>query len=80
MMERTEKMRVSDEALDLVFRKARTYNAWLPKPVTEELLRQLYYTLKWGPTSANMSPARFLFIVPRMRRSAFVHRSRLAKD
>jgi hypothetical protein len=29
MMERIEKMRVSDEALDLVFRKARTYNAWL---------------------------------------------------
>jgi hypothetical protein len=48
MMERIEKMRVSDDALDLVFRKARTYNAWLPKPVPEELLRQLYDTLKWG--------------------------------
>jgi len=36
MMERIEKMRVSDDALDLVFRKARTYNAWLPKPVPEE--------------------------------------------
>ena len=34
MMERIEKMRVSDDALDLVFGKARTYNAWLPKPVT----------------------------------------------
>ena len=32
-MERIEKMRVSDDALDLVFRKARTYNAWLPRPV-----------------------------------------------
>ncbi len=62
MMERIEKMRVSDDALDLVFRKARTYNAWLPKPVPEEQLRQLYDTLKWGPTSANISPARFLFI------------------
>ena len=62
MMERIEKMRVSDDALDLVFRKARTYNAWLPKPVPEELLRQLYDTLKWGPTSANISPARFVFI------------------
>jgi len=62
MMERIEKMRVSDDALDLVFRKARTYNTWLPKPVPEELLRQLYDTLKWGPTSANISPARFLFI------------------
>src|ERR1700756_5306914 len=61
-MERIEKMRVSDDALDLAFRKARTYNAWLPKPVPEELLRQLYDTLKWGPTSANISPARFVFI------------------
>src|SRR6516162_11029334 len=57
-MERIEKMRVSDDALDLVFRKARTYNAWLPKPVPEELLRQVYDT----PTSANISPARFVFI------------------
>ena len=55
-------MRVSDDALDLVFRKARTYNAWLPKPVPDDLLRQLYDTLKWGPTSANISPARFVFI------------------
>src|SRR5690348_6071508 len=55
-------MKVSDDALDLVFRRARTYNAWLPKPVPEELLRQLYDTLKWGPTSANNSPARFIFI------------------
>jgi 3-hydroxypropanoate dehydrogenase len=62
MMERIEKMRVSDDALDLVFQKARTYNAWLPKPVPEELLRQLYDTLKWKPTSANISPARFLFV------------------
>src|SRR6266700_1535686 len=62
MMERIEKMRVSDDALDLVFRKARTYNAWLPKPVPEALLRLLYDTLKWGTTSANISPARFLFI------------------
>src|SRR5580704_9313295 len=62
MMKRIEKMRVSDDALDLVFRKARTYNAWLPRPVPEELLRQLYDTLKWGPTSANISPARFSFI------------------
>jgi len=62
MVEGIEKMRVGDDALDLVFRKARTYNAWLPKPVPDELLQQLYDTLKWGPTSANISPARFLFI------------------
>lgn len=55
-------MRVSDDALDLMFRNARTHGAWLPKPVPDELLRQLYDTLKWGPTSASISPARFLFI------------------
>src|SRR5882672_11241230 len=62
MMHRIEQMRVSDDTLDLVFRKARTYNAWLPKPVPDELIGQLYDTLKWGPTSANTSPARFVFI------------------
>jgi len=68
--ERIEKIRVSDDALDLVFRKARTYNAWLPTPVPEELLRQLYDTLKWGPTSANNSPARFVFIRSTVRHAA----------
>jgi 3-hydroxypropanoate dehydrogenase len=43
-MERVEKMKVSDDALDLLFRKARTYNAWLSKPVPDELLQQLYDT------------------------------------
>ena len=49
MMEKIEKTRVSDDALDLVFRKARIYNAWPPKPVPDERLRQLYEILKWGP-------------------------------
>lgn len=54
--------RVNDEALDVLFRKARTYTAWLPKPVPDELLRELYEVVKWGPTSANTSPARFIFL------------------
>ena len=54
--------RVNDDVLDVLFRKARTYNAWLPKPVPDELLRELYDMLKWGPTSANSSPARFVFL------------------
>ncbi len=54
--------RLSDDALDLLFRKARTYTAWLPKPVPDELLRELYAALKWGPTSANSCPARFVFL------------------
>lgn len=49
-------------ALDLLFRAARTHNAWLPEPVSDETLHQLYDLLKMGPTSANCSPARFLFL------------------
>ena len=60
--EKVMKARVNGEALDLIFREARTYNGWLPKPVPDELLHELYNTLKWGPTSANISPARFLFL------------------
>jgi 3-hydroxypropanoate dehydrogenase len=54
--------RLDDEALDLLLREARTHSAWLAKPVTDETLRRLYDATKWGPTSANGSPARFLFL------------------
>ena len=53
---------VDDAALDLLFRKARSHNGWLDKPVTDALLRQLYELMKWGPTSANCSPARIVFV------------------
>ena len=53
---------VNDQALDTLFREARSYSRWLPRPVTEETLRDLYELLKWGPTSANASPARFAFL------------------
>jgi 3-hydroxypropanoate dehydrogenase len=50
-------------ALDQLFREARTHNKWQDKPVPEETLRALYDLLKWGPTSANSSPARFAFLI-----------------
>src|SRR5437868_8772946 len=53
---------LNDEALDQLFRQARTHNAWLDRPVSDELLRRLYDLMKWGPTSANLSPARILFL------------------
>src|SRR5579862_3187905 len=53
---------LSDAALDQLFRKARTHNAWSDRPVDDELLRRLYNLMKWGPTSANLSPARLLFL------------------
>ncbi|SDD92813.1 3-hydroxypropanoate dehydrogenase [Cupriavidus sp. YR651] len=54
--------RLSEEGMDLLFREARTHNAWLNQPVSDETLRQLYDLMKWGPTSANCSPARILFL------------------
>ncbi|MGA2548977.1 MAG: malonic semialdehyde reductase [Burkholderiaceae bacterium] len=54
--------RLDDVALDVLWRKARTHNAWQDKPVTEEQLRELYDLVKMGPTSANSSPARFVFV------------------
>jgi 3-hydroxypropanoate dehydrogenase len=49
-------------ALDLLFRQARTHNRFTDQPVTDDQLRALHTLLKQGPTSANSSPARFLFL------------------
>jgi 3-hydroxypropanoate dehydrogenase len=54
--------RLNDDALDTVFRTARTYNGWLDKPVSDETVREIYDLMKWGPTSANSTPARFLLL------------------
>lgn len=54
---------LSDDGLDLIFRDARTQNAWSDKPVGEVLLEAVYDLAKWGPTSANCSPMRVLFVV-----------------
>ena len=48
--------------LDLLFREARTHSTFTDQPVTDEELRALYDVLKLGPTSANSSPARFVFL------------------
>ena len=54
--------KVSGEALDKMFRQARTYSAWLPKSVPVEILREVYDLARMGPTSANSTPARFVFL------------------
>jgi 3-hydroxypropanoate dehydrogenase len=53
---------LSERALDQLFRHARTFNAWLPKDVSDEQLRQVYELAKFGPTSANGSPMRVVFV------------------
>jgi 3-hydroxypropanoate dehydrogenase len=56
---------IMSKALDLIFRKARTYSAWLDKPVEDALLRQVHDLAKMGPTSANMCPMRIIFVKSR---------------
>jgi 3-hydroxypropanoate dehydrogenase len=56
---------LSDDALDLIFRRARTHRAWLDRPVPDPLLRQVYELAALGPTSANCSPMRLLFVKSR---------------
>ena len=53
---------VNDEALNAIFREARTHSAWQPKPVDDDLLRRLYELVKWGPTSSNTTPMRVVFV------------------
>ena len=52
---------LSDEALDTIFRTARTANGYNGDPVTEADIRAIYELLKMGPTSANQQPARFVW-------------------
>jgi len=47
---------IDDTALDALFREARSYTRWQPRPVADQTLRDLYDLLKWAPTSANAAP------------------------
>jgi 3-hydroxypropanoate dehydrogenase len=60
--ERAAPKPLDDAGLDLIFRAARTHNAFLPTPVSDETLRAVYDLFKWGPTSVNSSPARVVFV------------------
>jgi 3-hydroxypropanoate dehydrogenase len=54
--------KIANDTLNQLFRQARTHSAWLPKRVTAEVLREVYELARWGPTSANCTPARFIFL------------------
>jgi 3-hydroxypropanoate dehydrogenase len=54
--------KIANDTLNQLFRQARTHSAWLPKRVPVEVLREVYELARWGPTSANSTPARFVFI------------------
>ena len=53
---------ISADALDQIFREARSYNGWLPKGVSDEQIHAIYELLKMAPTSANMQPSRIVWV------------------
>lgn len=55
-------MKISDACLDQIFNKARTANGFTDKPVSEQLLREVYDLAKMGPTSMNTQPTRYVFL------------------
>ena len=53
---------LDDQSLNQIFRSARTPNGWADRPVEDDTVREIYDLMKWGPTSANSSPARFVWV------------------
>src|SRR6266436_7225951 len=53
---------IDDSGLRQLFLDARTHNGWLDKPVPDDMLRELYDVVKFGPTSMNTQPMRLLFL------------------
>jgi nitroreductase len=65
-------MTLDAAALDQLFRTARSHSGWQPREVPDDLLQQLYELTKWGPTSANCSPARLVFVKSAMAKESLV--------
>jgi nitroreductase len=55
-------MKISDACLDQIFNKARTANGFIDKPVSAQLLQEVYDLAKMGPTSMNTQPTRYVFL------------------
>ena len=55
--------KLTDDALDTLFRAARSYNGYVDEPVTEADIHEIYELVKMGPTSANQQPARFVWLL-----------------
>jgi len=65
--ERAERLKaeatpLDSASLDLLFREARSHNGWQERPVSDALLKELYEIIRWGSTSMNCCPARFVFV------------------
>jgi 3-hydroxypropanoate dehydrogenase len=60
--EKRVQQELDDKSLDVILREARTHSVWQDKDVPDSLLKEIIDTMKWGPTSANTCPARFIFV------------------
>lgn len=56
------KSALDQTALDQLFREAHTFNKFSDQAVSEQAIRELYELLKWGPTSMNAQPGRYVFV------------------
>lgn len=65
MLDRTRIRALDEEALDILFREARTFSAFEDRPVPEALLRQIWDLARMGPTAANGQPMRVVYVVSR---------------
>lgn len=65
-------MKVDQTVLDRLFTQARTFNEFTDQPVREETLRQLYDLVRWGPTSMNSQPARYVFLCSQESRQRLI--------
>jgi 3-hydroxypropanoate dehydrogenase len=54
--------KISEGCLRQIFEDARTHNKWHDKPITNEILEDVYNLMRFGPTSANCSPLRIFFL------------------
>jgi 3-hydroxypropanoate dehydrogenase len=53
---------IDQAAIEQMFLSARTHNVWLEKPVADDLLVKIVDLMKLGPTAANSSPVRIVFV------------------
>jgi 3-hydroxypropanoate dehydrogenase len=72
MPETIDREPVDADALKALFLEARTFSAWQPRPVPEELLREVYDIARMAPTSFNCSPARFVFLTNEVSKERLV--------
>lgn len=63
---------LDDIALDIAFREAHTHYGFRSEPIDEATLRRLYDLLKWGPTSMNCQPARYVFVASEEGKSRLI--------